>query len=167
MILVALGANLPGSWGAPEASLRAALEQFPSYGLHVEAISPFYRTRAVTPYAQPDFINAVAHISTAMAPSALLAQLHRIEAAFGRVRGQRWEERTLDLDILDFDGLIQPEVDTNQLILPHPRLSDRAFVLVPLRDVAPIWCHPVTGVAVSKLLGALTTQDREGVEPLL
>lgn len=166
MILVALGANLSGPWGGPEAGLRGALEQFPSYGLHVEAVSAFYKTKAVTPYAQPDFVNAVACISAVLAPGALLSQLHRIEAAFGRVRSQRWEERTLDLDLLDFDGLVSSDLRSNQPVLPHPRLSERAFVLAPLGDLLPNWRHPVSGVAVSRLLEALPPGDRVGVERL-
>ncbi len=163
MILVALGANLPGPWGGAEAGLRAALMQFSAYGLRVEAVSSFYRTRAVTSYSQPDYVNAVVRISTALAPSELLGQLHRIEAGFGRVRAQRWQERTLDLDLLDFDGLVWHEEGPGRPSLPHPRLSERAFVLVPLGELAPEWHHPVTGMSVSRLLGALPAGDKAGV----
>lgn len=166
MILVALGANLPGSWGSPRGGLEAALGQFPSYGLHIEAASPFYRTPAVTPYAQPDFVNAVVQISTALEPSELLKQLHRIEAAFGRVRTQRWAERPLDLDLIDYNGLIQPETDRNGLVLPHPRVGERAFVLGPLADVAPDWRHPVLSVSVMELMEALPARDKEGLVQL-
>jgi len=163
MILVALGANLPGPWGRPRQGLEAALGQFPSYGLRVEAVSPFYRTPAVTPYDQPDFVNAVVRISTALSPSELLKQLHRIEAAFGRVRSQRWEERTLDLDLIDYNGLIQQETAGNGPVLPHPRAAERAFVLGPLADVAPEWRHPRLSASVSELLAALPARDRGGL----
>lgn len=163
MILVALGANLPGAWGSPQKGIEAALRQFPTYGLRVEVVSRFYRTPAVTPYAQPDFVNAVAAISTALNPSELLKQLHRIEADFGRVRGQRWAERTLDLDLIDYDGLINPESTGNAPVLPHPRVAERAFVLGPLADVAPDWRHPVLALSVSQLLQALPAEDREGL----
>ncbi len=166
MILVALGANLPGPWGPPRQGLEAALGQFPTYGLQVEALSSFYRTPAVTPYAQPDFVNAVVRIATALDPSELLKQLHRIEAAFGRVRSQRWEERTLDLDLIDYNGLIQRETAENSLILPHPRAAERAFVLGPLCDVAPEWRHPVLSASASDLLAALPAADRGGLVKL-
>jgi 2-amino-4-hydroxy-6-hydroxymethyldihydropteridine diphosphokinase len=163
MILIALGANLSGPWGTPREGLGAALGQFPAYGLQVEAASALYQTPAVTPYAQPDFVNAVARISTALDPSELLKQLHRIEAAFGRVRSQRWEERTLDLDLIDYNGLILRETVENRLILPHPRAAERAFVLGPLVDVAPEWRHPVLSASVSELLAAQPGADRAGL----
>ncbi len=166
MILVALGANLPGTWGSPKRGVEAALEQFPAYGLKVEAVSRFYRTPAVTPYAQPDFVNAVARISTALDPSELLQQLHRIEADFGRVRTQRWSERTLDLDLIDYNGLIWPETGGNEPILPHPRAAERGFVLVPLADVAPDWRHPVLSASVADLLRALPDGDQTGIVPI-
>lgn len=166
MILVALGANLPGSWGSPEQGLEAALAQFPTYGLTAEAISPFYQTPAVTPYAQPDFVNAVASISTALNPSELLKQLHRIEAAFGRVRGQRWAERTLDLDLIDYNGLVLPETGGKGPILPHPRMAERAFVLGPLVDIAPSWRHPILGTSAKELFEAVAIEDRQGLKQL-
>jgi 2-amino-4-hydroxy-6-hydroxymethyldihydropteridine diphosphokinase len=163
MILVALGANLSGPWGGPEEGLVHALGQFPSYGLHLDAFSAIYRTPAVTPYAQPDFMNAVARVSCAFSPDELLAQLHRIEAAFGRVRGQRWQERTLDLDLLDFDGLVWPENGSNHLVLPHPRLSVRGFVLVPLAELAPDWRHPISGETAKEMLKSLPIGEKQGI----
>jgi 2-amino-4-hydroxy-6-hydroxymethyldihydropteridine diphosphokinase len=83
----------------------------------------------------------VAAVSTGLDAAALLALLHRVETRFGRTRRARNEPRTLDLDLLDYDGLVRSEAP----ILPHPRLAERAFVLLPLRDVAPAWRHPVSG----------------------
>ena len=166
MILVALGANLPGPWGGPEAGVEEALQRFPSYGIKVDAVSALYRTSAITPYVQPDFINAVAKVECAFSPNAMLSQLHRIEAAFGRVRTQRWQERTLDLDLLDFDGLIWPETAANQLTLPHPRLSARGFVLVPLAEIAPAWRHPVSGKSAHDLLDSLPESEKRGITAL-
>ena len=163
MILVALGANLPGPWGGPREGLQAALGQFSSYGIRVEAVSSFYQTAAVTPYAQPDFVNAVARVSAAYSPDALLAQLHRIEAAFGRVRTQRWAERTLDLDLLDFNSVVRPDTGSNQAVLPHPRLELRAFVLVPLAEVAPDWRHPVFGRNAAEMLNSLPMSEKQEV----
>lgn len=166
MILVALGANLPGSWGSPRQGLEAALGQFPTYGLKVEVVSPLYQTPAVTPYAQPDFVNAVARITTALGPSELLKQLHRVEADFGRVRGQRWAERTLDLDLIDYNGLIMRKSDRNGPILPHPRIAERVFVLGPLVDIAPDWPHPVLGSSATELFAGLALEDRQGLKRL-
>ncbi|HBM88720.1 MAG: 2-amino-4-hydroxy-6-hydroxymethyldihydropteridine diphosphokinase [Parvibaculaceae bacterium] len=166
MILVALGANLPGSWGSPKEGLEAALAQFPTYGLKVETVSPFYLTPAVTPYAQPDFVNGVASISSALDPSELLKQLHRIEAAFGRVRGQRWAERTLDLDLIDYNNLVLPESGGKGPVLPHPRVAERAFVLGPLVDIAPNWRHPILGTSAKELFEAVSIEDRQGMKQL-
>jgi 2-amino-4-hydroxy-6-hydroxymethyldihydropteridine diphosphokinase len=165
MILVALGANLAGPWGGPAAGILAAVERFPAYGLTVEKLSPLYRTPAITPYAQPDFINAVARISAALPPADLLAQLHRIESDFGRVRTQRWSERTLDLDLIDYDGLILKgdESGPDGLVLPHPRTMERGFVLVPLCDMAPDWRHPVDGRDAKTLLAALPDEEKRGI----
>jgi 2-amino-4-hydroxy-6-hydroxymethyldihydropteridine diphosphokinase len=103
------------------------------------------------PSEQPWYVNAVARIETALDPEALLAHLHAIEREFGRVRGNRNEARTLDLDLLDYDGRRR----ARDPALPHPRLADRAFVLFPLRDVAPDWRHPADGRTLADLANAL------------
>jgi 2-amino-4-hydroxy-6-hydroxymethyldihydropteridine diphosphokinase len=94
----------------------------------------------------------VVRVETTLAPDALLDRMQRIERDFGRERGARNAARVLDLDIIDHDGRI---VDAPGLTLPHPRLAARAFVLVPLRDVAPGWRHPVSGLSVDALIGRL------------
>jgi 2-amino-4-hydroxy-6-hydroxymethyldihydropteridine diphosphokinase len=104
-------------------------------------------------------VNAVARLKTNLSPAELLHLLHQVEAKFGRVRGEKNAPRTLDLDLIDYDGRIEEgEVD-----LPHPRVATRAFVLMPLREVAPNWRHPVSGRAVSDLIAALPPA---GIEPL-
>ncbi|MEQ9518836.1 MAG: 2-amino-4-hydroxy-6-hydroxymethyldihydropteridine diphosphokinase [Parvibaculum sp.] len=166
LILIALGANLPGPWGGPEDGLKGALAAFAAHGVRVRSVSPFYRTAPVTPYPQPDFINAVAEIETELSPDALLAALHQIEAAFGRVRAQRWSERTLDLDIIDFDGQIRVSDAENTLELPHPRAHLRGFVLAPLMDVVPDWRHPVSCLSVEALFAGLPQIERDGLHRL-
>lgn len=151
MIIIALGANLPSQAGEPSLTMRAALETFAEWNIQVELVSPFYRTQAWPNPLEPDFVNAVVSVHTELTPAALLAVLQSIEKKFGRVRVQANAPRTLDLDIIDYEGCVErgpPE-------LPHPRVETRAFVLVPLKDVAPQWCHPVSGRTVSELIAAL------------
>ena len=128
---VAFGANL----GEPVETLRAAavaLGRRP--GVELVAGSPVYRTRPIGPPGQPDYANAVARVETTHEPEALLDVLHAVEAEFGRVRGVRWGPRTLDLDLIWYDG---EERTDERLTLPHPRAHEREFVLRPLVDLDP------------------------------
>lgn len=151
MILIALGGNLKSRAGAPAQTLDAALKALGNNAANIEAVSSYYVTPAWPDPADPPFVNAVARLRTALDPAALMTLLHETETAFGRVRSLRNAPRTLDLDLLDYDGLIQ----AGPPHLPHPRLSERAFVLVPLAELAPLWVHPQTGKAVQDLLAAL------------
>ncbi|MFM9864812.1 MAG: 2-amino-4-hydroxy-6-hydroxymethyldihydropteridine diphosphokinase [Micropepsaceae bacterium] len=149
MIYVALGANVRSSAGPPAVTLRQALAAMPRHGIEILAVSPFYRSEAWPNPADPPFVNAVAEVKTRLLPGQLLKALLAVEKAFGRVRKSRNEPRTLDLDLIDYGGLIS---DAEQLMLPHPRLHERAFVLRPLADIAPAWRHPDTGEGVLALL---------------
>jgi len=155
VILVGLGANLPHpEHGPPAATLRAALAQFPAENMAVAAVSRFYESAPVPASDQPWFVNAVARIETALDPAGVLAALHRIEAAFGRIRQERWEARILDLDLLDYAGQVGTGPPPTPEI-PHPRLVGRAFVLLPLAEIAPNWVHPATGQPLADLLASL------------
>ncbi len=128
---IALGSNL----GDPAAQLRravAAIQALPSS--EVEALSRVYRSAAVGPGDQPDYLNAVVRLDTGLEPRDLLLALQQIENDQGRQRQERWGARTLDLDLLLYDDL---RIDTAALTLPHPAMAQRHFVLYPLRDVAP------------------------------
>jgi 2-amino-4-hydroxy-6-hydroxymethyldihydropteridine diphosphokinase len=160
MIYVALGANIPSPAGPPAATLRRALEAMPKHGIEVVSVSRFYRTPAWPKGDQPDFVNAVAEVRTKFGPGELLRGLLAVERAFGRVRKTKWEPRSLDLDIVDYGGLVS---DAPHLMLPHPLMHERAFVLKPLADVAPGWRHPDTGQSVRTLLGIV---GDDGVEPV-
>jgi len=133
--------------------------------------------------AGADVVNAIALVETALAPEALLAELHRIEAEFDRARGVRWSDRTLDLDLVAMGTLVLPNRETlarwmalpfeeqkravpEGLILPHPRLQERAFVLVPAADVAPGWVHPLTGQTIAEMRDALAAEDVAAVTVL-
>ncbi|RMD91545.1 MAG: 2-amino-4-hydroxy-6-hydroxymethyldihydropteridine diphosphokinase [Alphaproteobacteria bacterium] len=181
--LIALGANLPSPAGDPPATLRAALAMIGGEGITVAAVSRLYATPAWPPGSGPDFVNAAAVLRTALAPRALLERLHGVERALGRDRRARWAPRSIDLDLLAVGDAVLPDPDTwqrwagldagaagsiapDELILPHPRLAERAFVLVPLAEVAPDWRHPVTGLSVAAMRDALDPADREAVRPI-
>lgn len=151
MILIALGANLPSRSSEPLETLHAALECMPERGLGVENVSRFYRSAAWPDPNDPPFMNAAASLRTKLEPVALLGVLQDIERAFGRIRKTPNAPRTLDLDILDYEG----RIEAGPPRLPHPRMAARAFVLVPLRDIAPLWLHPVSGQNIDELIAAL------------
>lgn len=154
MILIAVGANLPGANGASAIeTCQWAVGQLSLVpGWRVRGLSRWYRTAPVPASDQPDYINGVAHVEGNTSPEHALAHLHRIEAEAGRVRGAANAARTLDLDLLAVDMEIR---DTPTLTLPHPRMQDRGFVLYPLRDVAPAWRHPVLRATAAELLARL------------
>jgi len=162
VILLALGANIPSMVGEPYVTLTSALDAMTAQNIRVVKVSPFYTTPAWPDPKDPAFLNAVASVETTLDPSALLTILHDIEAQFGRQRLASNAPRSLDIDLLDFHGMRQ----TDWPILPHPRMRERAFVLVPLAEVAPDWCHPETGERLVDLLDALPLSDRRSVVPL-
>jgi 2-amino-4-hydroxy-6-hydroxymethyldihydropteridine diphosphokinase len=155
MILIAVGANLPGPAGTPRDNCEAALVALGNAGVRVVRRSRWYRTPPWPPGSgQPWYVNGVAAVETTLDPAALLALMHRIERDFGRVRaaGAVNAARPLDLDLIDHDGLVR---DSPPPVLPHPRLEGRAFVLRPLAEVAPDWRHPRTGRPLTELLAGL------------
>jgi 2-amino-4-hydroxy-6-hydroxymethyldihydropteridine diphosphokinase len=159
-ILVGLGANCPGPWGNPAQSLRRALAEIEHKGVVVEAVSPLYETAALGAARQPPYVNQVALLATRLPAPSLLRLLKEIERQSGRRGGRPWGARTLDLDIIDYKGLIVgrskgaggvPRDLVRPLVLPHPQLENRPFVLKPLLDVAPDWRHPVTKTSAKEL----------------
>ena len=142
---IALGSNIGDSVTILESALER-LHQTP--GIVLEARSPFYLTEPIGP-PQPDILNACAILSTQLTPIALLDRLLEIEDQFGRVRQEYWGARSLDLDLLLFDNAV---INQPTLQVPHPRLTERAFVLVPLSDIAASWIDPVSGRAIAELL---------------
>ncbi|MFA6021701.1 MAG: 2-amino-4-hydroxy-6-hydroxymethyldihydropteridine diphosphokinase [Rhodospirillales bacterium] len=164
MILIALGANLDSPAGPPAASFKAALAALAEDGtVEVTACSRIYRSPAWPDPRDPEFRNAVAEVRTNLSPQDLLLRLHGVEERFGRRRGKANAPRPLDLDLLDCDGML---IDQDGLVLPHPRLDRRAFVLLPLQDIAPSWRHPRSGLGVLELMAALPRSLKDGVVPV-
>lgn len=175
--LIALGANLPSGAQSPAQTLLRALAALPGEGLALRAVSRFYRSPAFPPGSGPEYVNACAVVEGALSPSEVLQALHRVEAALGRERKKRWGARGIDLDLLAVDALVLPDVATqthwrnltleaqmrdapDELVLPHPRLSERAFVLIPLAEIAPSWRHPLTGRSVAAMLAQLPAAEK-------
>jgi 2-amino-4-hydroxy-6-hydroxymethyldihydropteridine diphosphokinase len=181
--LVALGSNYPvGSVDATE-TIQLGMEAIQTDLGVIRGKSNLYRTPAFPPGSGPDFVNAAIVLATNLAADDLLEGLHRIETALGRVRRKRWEPRSLDLDLIAFDDLVLPDRQTffkwadmpleqqmqaapEYLILPHPRMADRAFVLLPLLDIAPDWVHPVLHLSVREMADRLP-EDRVSEVKLL
>src|SRR3954447_21949724 len=149
MILVALGANLPSQEGAPRETLRRAVAMMPSRGLVVIRKSRIFLTEPVPRSHQPWYANQVVVVDTTLPPEGVLSALLEIEQRFGRERGERDAARSLDLDLIAYGDV---QRDSGALVLPHPRMHERAFVLAPLVDVAPEWRHPRLGETATILL---------------
>lgn len=142
--------------GDSPAILEAAIETLAQTpGILLLAKSSWYQTKAVGP-AQPDYLNGCAILQVVMLPQLLLETLLTIEKKFGRIRQERWGPRTLDLDLLLYDDLI---VHTPNLKIPHPRMQERAFVLVPLAEIAPDWVDPASGCAIKDLVKQVDRSD--------
>jgi 2-amino-4-hydroxy-6-hydroxymethyldihydropteridine diphosphokinase len=181
--IVAMGSNQAHGATGPSGLLEAAISELQMRGFVIRARSRYFSTPAFPAGSGPDFVNAVIEIETQQDAPQLLAQLHSVEALMGRARTVRWGVRTLDLDLVALGGQVLPDLQTHQywrelpledqlretpeqLILPHPRLSERAFVLVPMMDVAPDWVHPVTRASVRQMFDALPRAAKAEVVPL-
>jgi 2-amino-4-hydroxy-6-hydroxymethyldihydropteridine diphosphokinase len=182
--LIAVGANLPSPAGSVSQTVVVALGLLAaSESVELRKQSRLFQTPAYPVGSGPDFVNAAVEIATDLPPDKLMALLHRIELQMGRTRTNRWEARVLDLDLLACGDLVLPDnagfdhwmnmpeaqhSDTAppQLILPHPRLHNRGFVLAPLADIAPAWMHPRRGQTVRQMLDQLPADDLAGIIPL-
>ena len=152
MILIALGSNISGPWGTPQQSVQHALQALNRDGLTLVEASRLLLTAPFGKPNQPPFVNAVAHIETHLSPLALLQKLHAIEKEAGRRRKTHWGPRTLDLDIVDYHGLVR---STGKLILPHPGIAERIFVLKPISELTVKWRHPTSHLSAQAMLRKL------------
>lgn len=174
--VIAVGANLHSDLGEPTDAVVAALGAVASLpGVRLLAVSRFFLTEAHPPGSGPQYVNAAARLEGTGGPESLLDALHRIEAGLGRVRegARRWDSRIIDLDLIVWDDEVRPDAAfhdrwrilpkadqqrsaPDRLILPHPRMQDRRFVLEPMAEVTPPgWRHPRTGLSVQQMLAAL------------
>ena len=164
-VYIGIGGNLvPDGYSGLHAAFEDAITQL-SKSLDIVAVSPWYISAPVPVSDQPDFLNAVAHIRTDLSAHSLLEILHVVEKRFGRVRTARNAARKLDLDILAHGSAV---IDDDELTVPHPRLSERAFVLLPWFDLAPDWYHPILDKRIRDLVEQidLTVQKIRKYDPL-
>jgi 2-amino-4-hydroxy-6-hydroxymethyldihydropteridine diphosphokinase len=161
MIFIGIGGNLPSeNFGSTPEVLAKALQVIDAKVCAVVRCSPWYRSAPVPVADQPDYVNAVLEVSTDIPASDLLIRLHEVEAEFERVRTIRNAARTLDLDLLMYHNHIIEIKGKNNLTVPHPRMHERAFVLLPLRDLVPDWVHPGNGRAIEELIRVLPADQR-------
>ncbi len=182
-VLIALGSNENSAWGDAKETIQKAMFLVSRMSDAPPKLGGLFATPAFPAGAGPDFVNAGMAISSSWSAPEILAGLHEIEAEAGRQRTSRWGQRTLDLDLIAVGDLVLPDQDTHQewrglsldaqqriapdeLILPHPRLQDRAFVLVPLMDVAPEWQHPLLGLTIAQMCADLPNAMRSEVTRL-
>ncbi len=182
-ILLGLGGNIASEMVPPVETIRSAIFDVAACGLDVAAVSRYYQTPCFPVGAGPDYVNAALRCESELEPMEILARLREIEASYGRERRERWGSRTLDIDVLAVDDVVLPDRETylswaqldqgaqkqrtpQDLILPHPRLQDRGFVLIPMADVAPDWVHPILKKTVSEMVDELPIEEKSDIRVL-
>lgn len=163
-VILALGGNLAGKWGYPEQTLAYATRSLRTAGICVKFASDIYRSTAIGGGRQPPYLNAVIVVQSNLAPAQLLRLIKSWERAAGRRLGRRWGPRSLDIDIVAQAGLSKkqrsPRRPAGQIVLPHPHMHERAFVLAPLCQVAPHWHHPLLNRTARQLLAQAAVQKQ-------
>jgi 2-amino-4-hydroxy-6-hydroxymethyldihydropteridine diphosphokinase len=175
-VYLAFGSNQADHLKDSVATIQSSYALLTDNSVDITTFSPFFQTPAFPAGNGPDYVNSVVCAKTSLNQNDLLAVLHDIEATLGRERKQRWGARVIDIDLLDYQGCILPTLEIYQywrnmtlelqktswpsdLILPHPRIQDRGFVLVPLEVVAPDWVHPVTHESIDVLIGQIDPNE--------
>lgn len=181
--LLALGANLPSGTSRPVETVLSAMDFLCDNNVLEVSRSQLYSTPAFPDPSGPRYVNACMSIQTKLSPKALLKHAHNVEDRLGRVREERWGARVIDVDLLSLGMIVWPDLPTHrewaglspkqqvaqtpdQLILPHPRIADRSFVLVPLAEIAPLWRHPVTGLTAKEMLKRRPAAEIAEITPL-
>lgn len=158
MIFIGLGSNLVSeTYGPPKNILNSVLREISSADCKIIRKSSWYQSAPIPASPQPWFINGVAEVATQLSPKNLLNWMHQLEEKFGRLRSVRNASRTIDLDLLDYNG--QLSSGASGPILPHPRLHQRAFVLLPLKEIAPGWIDPRSGHPIQALIDNLAGEQ--------
>lgn len=182
--LVALGANQSTYRHTPVKILKRSLRLFVRESLFPVSISPWYQTEAFPKGSGPDFVNGAVKVKTSLGENAALDALHRIENELGRERKERWGPRVCDLDLLSSGDAVLPDRETvvawmnlpleaqktqapETLLLPHPRLHERAFVLIPMAAIAGDWVHPILQKTVAQMVEALPPKDVAAMKRIL
>ncbi len=180
IVYLAFGSNQADQLKQSVEIIQSSYELLNDDSVNITTISPFFQTPAFPTGSGPDYVNSVVRAETKLDPHSLLSVLHGVEAKLGRKRKQRWGTRVIDIDLLDYQGCILPtpeiyhywrDMELNlqkttwpdNLILPHPRIQDRGFVLVPLKAVAPDWVHPVTLESIDVLIEQIDPNELEGI----
>jgi len=180
---IALGANATSPIGPPSSTLIWALKTLAEHPVVIRSVSRFFVTPCFPAGAGPDYVNAACAVRWAGSAPELMALLHRIESAAARQRVVRWGQRTLDLDLVALGAEVWPDAATQtawrdlpsdlqilrapeHLVVPHPRVQDRGFVLEPLNDIAPHWRHPLLQCSVAEMLAARPPEERADIVPL-
>jgi 2-amino-4-hydroxy-6-hydroxymethyldihydropteridine diphosphokinase len=153
LAVIALGGNLPGAYPSMALALAAAAARLPDAGFKVLRVSRWWRSAAWPDPSDPPYLNGVVLATTALSPRDALSALHGVEAAFGRDRHAPNAPRTLDLDLI---ALGRTVLEGPPIVLPHPRATERLFVMGPLAEIAPDWRHPVSGERAEKLASEAT-----------
>ncbi len=160
---IGIGANLPGlNYITPRATCEAAVKELLSLGINIESQSSWYRSAPVPTSDQPWFINGIISTCTSLEASALINVLHDVERKFGRARATKNAARTLDLDLIAYANMVSgwKRKADDSLIIPHPRMHERGFVLLPLHEIAPDWCHPVFMTPIEELIAKLDPSQK-------
>lgn len=183
IVYLAFGSNQADQLEQSVEIIKSSYALLDDESVNVTTISPFFQTPAFPAGNGPDYVNSVVRAQTELDPHNLLSVLHDVEARLGRKRKRRWGARVIDIDLLDYQGCILPTQEIyhywrdmvlnlqkttwpDDLILPHPRIQDRGFVLVPLKAVAPDWVHPVTHEAIDVLIKQIDPNELKEIEQI-
>jgi 2-amino-4-hydroxy-6-hydroxymethyldihydropteridine diphosphokinase len=179
--LIALGSNISLGRVQPLEIIKRAIAELREIHINLVSLSRFYETPAYPEGSGPNFINSVIKVEANYSPHGILQKLHEIEEKFERQRNSRWGARTLDLDLIAMEGQVFPSNEVfqywfdlslgeqkakipSELILPHPRIQDRVFVLSPLLDIEPNWLHPILKKTVAQLYEELSGQTKKDIQ---
>ena len=164
MIILGLGSNLSSSFGDRFNNINLAMAYLVSYDIKILKKSSFYETLSYPNQKNPKFINIVILVKTHLSPVDLMSVLIFIEEKLERKRAKKNDPRTCDIDIIDYNSqIVDFKYKNLNLTLPHEKLSNRNFVLIPLHEILPGWCHPETKDSIDELINKLSNEDKNSI----